>query len=532
MPIVIIDDTNPAIVYSQRSWRGVSGNTNNEYKSSLHYPTAVGATIRYQFRGIGIHVYGTVTQPVTKGYPNVTYQVDNDLPRGWNLSLSLQDTINTQSHVVLFKSAEYDYGDHEITVYVGDFDPGTTGRLNFDFLLVIGATEEDARNAGGLILLDDNEAGSIYDAGWSLTGGYKQEMRFGVHRSPAGATATATLPFTGTNIEVYATLDGDYGSNAIASFAVDRGTANEVVRTFNGPGRVTRQFNTRILSLLDLADGSHTLSITALGNGAVGWRLDYFIYGTPTVASSPADSGAVGDNSSNGGVSGSSASQSGGATSQTATGVIQSPIPGSDSVTLSRHINGSAGLNEQPVGESLVRGQSSKAAIAGGVIGGIAIMALAIFFLCLYRRRRKKERETASIDQYRVSVDSHGPHNSANATASSSTTPKRGDITLPVLYIPPNKAPLTIAAPAQPNLPRATTLATVQESHEAERNRVQGGSTLPLFFSTDQQGLPEATLPEEEHQGRLREQDGGIRLEWVDNEGVHETLPPSYSNYS
>ena len=56
--VAIIDDSNPAIEYTDGGWSGVNHvftSTSNEYNSTMHYTFAAGTTIKYTFRGTSTH---------------------------------------------------------------------------------------------------------------------------------------------------------------------------------------------------------------------------------------------------------------------------------------------------------------------------------------------------------------------------------------------------------------------------------------------------------------------------------------------
>lgn len=445
--------------------------------------------MKYRFRGTSIQLFGTVTQPVTRGYPKVTYQIDNNPIEEWDLSPGLQDTVNTQSHVAFYKSREYTYGDHTLSVNVGDFDPRTTGRLNFDFFIFYGATEQDVKNAGGLMFRDDSDYGPVYEGGWSLARGMKQEFKSGAHQTPAGSEGTAILPFNGTCVEVYATLDGDYGSKPIASFVVDRGTSHEVVRTFPGPGRVTTQFNTRLLSVHGLVDGPHSLTVTALGKDVSPWRLDYFVYGVSNETN--IDNGTGGGGAS--GVSSSVELSTRSATPRVVTSTFggrvftttESVSPLVSSLNSPEDTHGGVSSNQQTVGETQAHWQSKRAVIIAGVLGGIAAGILSMLLLCWCIRRRRNTKSIASIDQYRDSIKDD--------------ISRRPTDMGPVPPIPRTKEPNTLPYPhCHSPRPSIDTASSVTRTNQPPR---------------------------------AREVDAGIRLEWTDEEGPHDTLPPSYSNY-
>ncbi|KAG8765849.1 hypothetical protein FRC15_006726, partial [Serendipita sp. 397] len=82
----IVDDTDPNIVYDQ-GWKAVARTysiTSNEFNSTYHHAASDGLTMRYSFRGTGITVYGTLTQPATYGIPGSTYSIDDGPPYRFN----------------------------------------------------------------------------------------------------------------------------------------------------------------------------------------------------------------------------------------------------------------------------------------------------------------------------------------------------------------------------------------------------------------------------------------------------------------
>lgn len=67
--VIIVDDTDPAISYSG-NWATLSsvGVNTNEYNSSVHYSSASGDELSYDFYGMGVLLESAIVSIILKAY--------------------------------------------------------------------------------------------------------------------------------------------------------------------------------------------------------------------------------------------------------------------------------------------------------------------------------------------------------------------------------------------------------------------------------------------------------------------------------
>ncbi|KAG8833630.1 hypothetical protein FRB91_010287 [Serendipita sp. 411] len=447
----IVDDTDPNIVYGTgwtRLPRAYSELT-NEFNSTLHYVSTNGATMTYTFRGTGITVYGTLSKPETYGTPGSTYSIDGGTLYRFN---STGDVVNTGdpgvtfSHIPFYRSPTLNYGDHTIVVRVDNVDDSVARRYFFDFFTVQGVQDDDnaqgsgAANGPGFTIVDDRDSRvSLSATGWATSGsGTSTDYEGTTSTTPKGRNGVATFTFTGTDIAVYGRIHDSYGPYDIAEFIVDAGTPDQVTRSASYEGMTTDRRHQPLLVLSGLKEEQHKIQVTAFGDRAPPWYLDYFVYGTTrasngggsvnaptTVADSGSGDGGVdvgvGEGEGTGTSSGSSAGSGSVVTTRfTSNGVIMTQtvsvlgvdFPHQDGPQGSNSGNGD---NSSSNNSSSITTKSSKnaATIAGATIGAVALLSLLVFLFLYWARKRRlrlqKEMGGDYVPYQDPSEDEKGP---------------------------------------------------------------------------------------------------------------------------
>ncbi|KAG8776135.1 hypothetical protein FRC20_012002 [Serendipita sp. 405] len=372
--------------------------------------------------GTGITVYGTLSKPETYGTPSSTYSIDGGTPYRFN---STGDVVNTGdpgvtfSHIPFYRSPTLDYGDHTIVVRVDNVDNSVARRYFFDFFTVQGVQDDDnaqgsgAASGPGFTIVDDRDSRvSLSATGWATSGsGTSTDYEGTTSTTPKGRNGVATFTFTGTDIAVYGRIHDGYGPYDIAELIVDAGTPDQVTRSASYEGMTTDRRHQPLLVLSGLKEGQHTIQVTAFGDRAPPWYLDYFVYGTTRPSngggSVNAPTTVTGGGSGDGGVNigvgegeGTGTGTSSGSvvtTRFTSNGVVMTQTISVLGVDLP-HQDGPQGSNSDNVVNSSSNGSSSStttkssknaAMIAGATIGAVALLSLLVFLFLYWSRKRR-----------------------------------------------------------------------------------------------------------------------------------------------
>ncbi|KAG8842950.1 hypothetical protein FRB91_003697 [Serendipita sp. 411] len=393
----IVDDTDPNIVYDQ-GWKAVARTysiTSNEFNSTFHHAASNGLTMRYSFRGTGITVYGTLTQPATYGTPGSTYSIDDGPPYRFNSTgdvINTGDPTTTFSHIPFYRSPTLPYGDHSILITVDNVEETTKRKYYFDFFTVEGVQDEDnaqgtgSTNGPGFTIVDDRDSRVSYSGGWTTTGsGTSTDYGTTTSTTPSGQNGNVNFRFTGTDVAVYGRIYDHYGQADIAQFTIDGGTADQIVKTVAVNGMLADRRHQPLLVLDRLKEGEHTIQVTSLGEQTPPWYFDYFVYGTSGKEGSGGGVNTPEVGTGTDGVGESSISVI--TTTFTSGGVVVTATQ-----TLSNLDIGSSS-NDGPNSANTSNASSSTmkraATIAGATIGVLALLSL-LTFLALYWVRKKR----------------------------------------------------------------------------------------------------------------------------------------------
>ncbi|PVF93960.1 hypothetical protein CPB86DRAFT_818378, partial [Serendipita vermifera] len=297
-----------------------------------HFTERDGGAFVVKFTGTSIGVYGSVERG---GRTQSSYVLDGGEPKIYNVTGDFESRYGGEivRGVAFYESPVLEYGEHILHVTA---DRVWTASQNkgyiFDFL-TIGVKDDSQSN---VVIVDDDDPAVVYN-GFTLEESLSEyEYRSTLHKSN-GPLSTATFNFSGTTIEAYGSMKSSADpSIPIISCYID-----------DGEGRTTYSLDTEgtvmtkllLCGATDLSDGPHTLRLEALTTFEF-W-VDFFIYTASSSVSSPS--------------------------------VSTLPTPTSaPSQSSSSH-------------------KTRTASIAGGVIGGVAGLALIAFLIFLVKRRRQNE---------------------------------------------------------------------------------------------------------------------------------------------
>ncbi|KAF7304203.1 hypothetical protein MIND_00652400 [Mycena indigotica] len=332
--LVIVDEADDAVHYAG-SW-GKSG-ADLEFAQTTHCTTTQGSTASFSFVGTSISVYGTIAVNTTAGA--LSFVLDNRSSATYTPT-NMPSVIH---HEQFYSSGTIANGSHSLVITQTAVDPARCV-LFLDYI-----TYQATVDGPGPYFIDDRDTTIAYTPAWTDFGSEQDFMH--TSRATPGAGAKLTYTFNGRGISYYGGITA--GNRTNASISIDGGPPTFFVPSL-APGIV--KVNNLYYNSGDLADGRHTLVVSAMNDNPV-W-MDYFLVVPPL----PAAPGTGGGGASGGG---SSSTMSGPGQSGTT-------LPGGTTTT--------------------VKSSTNVGAIAGGVIGGIVLLAcLAFSALFLYRRRQNAD---------------------------------------------------------------------------------------------------------------------------------------------
>ncbi|KIM28268.1 hypothetical protein M408DRAFT_8923 [Serendipita vermifera MAFF 305830] len=533
----IIDDTDPRLVYTG-NWNVLRTPTNlktPEYNGTVHATTDPTATISFNWTGGLLDVFGTL-YPGTIGYPNASFTVDGSSTtqhlNETGAVTPLTDLTTATTHIRLFRSGTLRDGNHNMTI-VADGVRGDGGpTFYFDFLRIAVPTEGTFEN----IAVDDSDTQWVYTSNW-VKGAHVGEYLDSWHATPLDG-GMAQLAFYGTHIKLYAALSGEYepdltlavinvddepghtitlqNSNFSQDLGQDITLRNQLIFATEGMADKGATPRTLTVSIPFITSTPSPLPIIT----APSWFIDYAIYGPYLASSSVTD------------VPPSSFLPSQTTSSQSTSASAEPTQGGSSSMT--------------------------QGAIAGVVVGVLALVGIIVAALLLWLRKRRRDNPGQD-----ATVRHEFPSWVGTASPVITLGPSGGgaagvhQIQSPVLDISPQAAGFPQDGNHQPDSPSTWIGGRDSKSRMHYSNAPLTASTLGAGLGggigqapssgSGSSGARSPTVissgvggPMSQHSGTpllsppgvTQELDGGVRLATSSTYGSEpEVLPPRYAPY-
>nr|XP_019044183.1 hypothetical protein I302_07464 [Kwoniella bestiolae CBS 10118]OCF23113.1 hypothetical protein I302_07464 [Kwoniella bestiolae CBS 10118] len=358
-----IDDRSPQIVYKSTANTWYDNHTTNNLTSQYYDATfwacdGEGDSATLEFSGTAIYVYGA------KRDYHGTYSVkldDGDVEEldGYSDEVLIQE--------LLYKKEGLDKDKiHSITLT--NLPSKTTHPkvnkgfskwyLDIDYFIVtLPNKEEDFHST---TIDDTSPSAQYFGSGWINNATFSASYHNATAKISYGSGDHMELTFTGSNIQVFGTINSDHGGYSIS-------LDGSIAKPYNGEFFQAR-YSTPLYTATNLSEGEHKLVMQNIGGGktANGMEFDYAVVNSTKSGSSTNGSGSTsnGNSNSNGNTNSNDSSSSSSNTSE----------------------SGSS---------------SNVGAIAGGAAGGVvALLAIAglIWFFSFKRRSNKGTKEKELID--------------------------------------------------------------------------------------------------------------------------------------
>ncbi|KAF5372359.1 hypothetical protein D9615_009234 [Tricholomella constricta] len=391
---VVIDDTDSRIRYSGQGWFQDQGNQDNignygpTYKRTSH-GTKGNDILSLTFQGTSIRVFGTTKlSRINETHWDPSWECFVD-----QISIgATKPFAYPENNWILCQKSALNDGQHEITVKVTS--AGTTFWL--DYLVFTPSPQVSYDEA--VLLVENDDTSVMYDSSWVALG--------------ANANMTTKkgsqvkFDFIGKSVTWVGFIPTELSHNpGFGSYSVDGGAP--VTFKLNGlpPIKTATVYNQVFFTTPDLTPGLHSLVVTYNGadeGAATPLTLDY-LYVTNTSLPSSSSSPSPSQSPSAGSASTLSPrpSPSSGTISQGAqeqgsgspVSLSNSPSAGLTS-SLSPTPPPSSGTNSQEAQEQ--DSGPPVGAIVGGVVGGLALIALLLFLLWWRRRQQHRANPVGS----------------------------------------------------------------------------------------------------------------------------------------
>ncbi|KAJ7842800.1 hypothetical protein B0H14DRAFT_1022154 [Mycena olivaceomarginata] len=337
-----IDDTDPAIKYAPNQWfphdvnqLNTLGNLGSVWNGTSHSTSTTTASLTFPFNGTSIDVIGTIQLNDLADDPTWVCLVDEiQITNGTDPTFKFPE-----NNWILCSQPQLLPGPHTLTIKVQS--KGQPFYLDSIFY----TPTPDVTYDGAVLEYEAGDPAISYGAGWQF---YTVENTQNITQTNGAQVA---LNFHGTAVTLTGYVPQELPHNATtAKYSVDGGPATTVTLAGLPPQGTTTIFNVPMLSVSNLSPTTHNIVITYEGDsGHTPLAVKNFYVTnstTPVLADSHFSS----------------------ASSPSSTPTKTSTPP----VVATKHT---------PVG-----------AIAGGVVGGLALLALLAGLLFFLRRRRQRER--------------------------------------------------------------------------------------------------------------------------------------------
>ncbi|ODO10223.1 hypothetical protein I350_02452 [Cryptococcus amylolentus CBS 6273] len=376
-----LDDVSPQIAYyaaagSASGWivdhtSDKASMVSSYSKGTFHGTYGDGDYMVYKFNGSAVAIYGA------KRENHGIYGVSVD---GGDVLMSDGYSATTLFKQVLFSKTGLDDSEHTVTItnYPNSSTSAVAGNhwLDIDYIQTTSSTSGQVYTT----IIDDANPVITYTS-WNTYVDSNKNVEFFNLTDHTTSTdrATMTVPFTGSSIQLVASLNDVHGNYSVSLDGAE-------AQVFNS-NFFTPVYQVPIYTASGLDEGDHTVTVTNLGSGTT--AVLSFDYAMVNSTSSPASSTSVV-------VASTLASTAAGSDSTTSTSNLSN---GAGETTASSSTSSSsssavvAGASEDTNGGT----KTNVGAISGGVAGGVVTLALlAVLALWFFRRRRN----SASSSQF------------------------------------------------------------------------------------------------------------------------------------
>ncbi|KIP10533.1 hypothetical protein PHLGIDRAFT_232823 [Phlebiopsis gigantea 11061_1 CR5-6] len=340
MPVfnLTIDDTCPLIQYTL--WWSDSSNTDSfisDYVNSTFHATDIqSATASLTFNGSAVYIYGA------KRPNHDVYAVTLDQTTVTANGNSGDGSVNLFNQLLFSQTGLDESQAHTVTLK-NQYTTSSASWVDVDYMLVTAGDGNENTESIDTVW-DDGNDGIVYSTGWDATpNNLADQYYMGTMHVTTTSNAYASIIFTGNAIAVYGATSGNHG---LYSVSLDGHTP----LVLNGTATTFRPQNL-LYWAGSLPDGQHNVTITSIS--------EYLDLDKVVLSKWPSSEG----NAS----SSSTATSSSASSSHTSTG-----SGGSDAST-------SSSSNKTAVGP-----------IVGGVVAGVAVLAIVLATLLFFLRRRRR----------------------------------------------------------------------------------------------------------------------------------------------
>ncbi|KAF7333453.1 hypothetical protein MVEN_02361400 [Mycena venus] len=349
---IVVDDTDPAIKYTDNQWfphdvnqLNSAGNLGPVWNSTTHSTSVNGATLSFDFSGTSIDVLGSIQTAVdTSGILDPSYLcLVDEIP----ISNGTDPTFRfPENNWLLCTQPTLLAGNHTLKITVA-----TSGQPFYLDSLVYTPTP-DVSYDGAVLEYTPDDPSITYSKGWQF---YTVESTENITQT---AGSQVTFNFHGTAAMLTGYVPQELPHNATtAKYSVDGGP--DVTFPLQGlaSNSNTTLFNIPMFSVSNLApNANHKIVVTYLGDAQHTPLVvkSFYVTNSSTPSSSLANTA-----------------------SNSASGTASAP-----------NNSGTSGASK---GQVVASKHSNTGAIAGGVVGGLIVLAvLAFLFFFLWRRRRQQ----------------------------------------------------------------------------------------------------------------------------------------------
>ncbi|KAF7303428.1 hypothetical protein MIND_00571400 [Mycena indigotica] len=359
---IVVDDTSALIQYSNGGWSAADvgalnrlGNFGPVYRGTTHQTSTDGAQLRFPFTGTSVAAFGTIS--VSK-LPDGTYD-----PRwecvvdGKSVTMGDATFAYAENNWPLCHADSLPAGQHELTITVH-----SKGRPFYVDNIYYEPLQDGSSVDGAVVEYTSKDPSVGYGSGW---------QGWGTQTVTTTAGSQVTLDFHGTEVSLFGYVPQELAHDATtAAYTIDGGPATSFGLAGLAAGSTTTVYNVAILSVTGLSPANHKLVVTYNGDRShtpASRRLILCHQLCSTTPSAPS-----------------------GSTLPPAPSIPRAGIIGPSSQNFVFSATADAARSSGSPAVFAAAKSSPLAAILGGVIGALFLLALAVFLLFFCRRRRRR----------------------------------------------------------------------------------------------------------------------------------------------